>query len=258
VTAEDLKLRRAARQAYPLRSGPRHGFHCRRRAKFKVRPEPVDIRWIHDAFGNCVTFVDFNSSCQILEFETIIRLDHSPGNAPDFRIEDYARFHPFSYAEEEVPDLAAYIRRHHTEDVEVEAWLGKFLSKCVSQPTGQLLMTLNEAIAESFSYRRRGAQGTQTPSETIRSQNGSCRDLALLMNGFVVDLSGNVFRFIDDSIDGRAIDPFGLFANLLEHLLQPLHMIFGLRQVLLEPRLSPASVAFSTISGRDLTIFFSA
>ena len=42
-------------------------------------------------------------------------------------------------------------------------------------------MTLNEAIAESFSYRRRGARGTQTPSETIRSQNGSCRDLALLM-----------------------------------------------------------------------------
>ena len=147
----------------------------------KVTPEPFDIRWIHDVFGNCVTLVDFNSSCQILEFETIIRLDHSPGNAPDFRIEDYARFHPFSYAEEEVPDLAAYIRRHHSEDGEVEAWLGKFLSKCVSQPTGQLLMTLNEAIAESFSYRRRGAQGTQTPSETIRSQNGSCRDLALLM-----------------------------------------------------------------------------
>ena len=149
--------------------------------QLNVTPEPVDIRWIHDAFGNCVTLVDFNSSCQILEFETTIRLDHSPGNAPDFRIEDYARFHPFSYAEEEVPDLAAYIRRHHTEDGEVEAWLGKFLSKGVSQPTGQLLMTLNEAIAESFSYRRRGAQGTQTPSETIRSQNGSCRDLALLM-----------------------------------------------------------------------------
>ena len=59
------------------------------------------------------------------------------------------------------------------------AW--KFLSEGVSQPTGQLLMTLNEAIAESFSYRRRAARGTQTPSETIRSQNGSCRDLALLM-----------------------------------------------------------------------------
>ena len=72
-------------------------------------------------------------------------------------------------------DLAAYIRRHHTEEEEVEAWLGKFLSKGVSQPTGQLLMTLNEAISESFSYRRRSARGTQTPSETLRRQNGTCR-----------------------------------------------------------------------------------
>jgi len=177
------------RYKQPVRLGP-HQLMFRPRDSFdqrlldcqlKVTPEPVDIRWIHDVFGNCVTLVDFNSSCRILEFETIIRLDHSPGNAPDFRIEDYARFHPFSYAEEEVPDLAAYIRRHHTEEGEIEAWLWKFLSKGVSQPTGQLLMTLNEAIAESFSYRRRGARGTQTPSETIRSQNGSCRDLALLM-----------------------------------------------------------------------------
>jgi transglutaminase-like putative cysteine protease len=152
-------------------------LHC----QLKVTPKPVDIRWIHDVFGNCVTLVDFNSSCETLEFETIIRLDHTPGNAPDFRIEDYARFHPFSYAEEEVPDLAAYIHRHHDEEGEVEAWLNKFLSKGVSQPTGQLLMTLNEAIAESFSYQRRSARGTQTPSETLRRQNGTCRDLAFLM-----------------------------------------------------------------------------
>jgi hypothetical protein len=32
-------------------------------------------------------------------------------NAPDFRIEDYARTHPFAYAEEELPDLRAYITR---------------------------------------------------------------------------------------------------------------------------------------------------
>ena len=77
-------------------------------------------------FGNCVTLIDFNSCCETLEFDTIIRLDHTPENAPDFRIDDYARLHPFSYAEEEA-DLAAYIRRHHDEEGEVEAWLGKFL-----------------------------------------------------------------------------------------------------------------------------------
>ena len=167
--------------SHQLMFRPRDSFDQRLLdCQLKVTPEPVDIKWIHDVFGNCVTLVDFNSSCQTLEFETTIRLDHSPRNVPDFRIENYARFHPFSYAQEEVPDLAAYLRRHHADDGEVEAWLGKFLNK-TSQPTGQLLMTLNEAVAESFSYHRRGAQGTQTPSETIRSQTGSCRDLALLM-----------------------------------------------------------------------------
>jgi Transglutaminase-like superfamily len=42
-------------------------------------------------------------------------------------------------------------------------------------------MTLNEAIADGFSYVRRTAPGTQTPGETLRSRKGSCRDFALLM-----------------------------------------------------------------------------
>jgi hypothetical protein len=42
-----------------------------------------------------------------------IRLEHAPENAPDFRIEDYARSHPFVYARDELPDLDAYMRRHH-------------------------------------------------------------------------------------------------------------------------------------------------
>jgi transglutaminase-like putative cysteine protease len=168
--------------SHQLMFRPRDSFDQRLLdCQLKVAPEPADVRWIHDVFGNCVTFVDFNSSCRTLEFETTIRLDHSPGNAPDFRIEEYARFHPFSYAEEELPDLAPYMRCHHVDDGELGQWLGKFLSENLSQPTGQLLMTLNQAIAQSFSYQRRSARGTQLPSETLRYQSGTCRDLALLM-----------------------------------------------------------------------------
>jgi len=63
--------------------------------------------------------------------------------------------HPFSYADDELPDLNAYIQRHYREDVEVEDWLSKFVSSGFRTPTGQLPMTLNEAVAESFSYKRR-------------------------------------------------------------------------------------------------------
>jgi len=42
-------------------------------------------------------------------------------------------------------------------------------------------MTLNEAIADGFSYSRRIAPGTQSPVETLRLRSGTCRDFALLM-----------------------------------------------------------------------------
>jgi transglutaminase-like putative cysteine protease len=149
--------------------------------RLTIRPEPAEIRWIHDVSGNCVTLVEFDASSDLLEFDTTIQLDHTPENTPDFRIEDYAREHPFSYSASELPDLEPYIRRHHPDDGAVEDWLSKFVPADAKRPTGQLLMTLNEAIAESFSYRRRTMRGTQTPTETLWSQQGTCRDFALLM-----------------------------------------------------------------------------
>jgi transglutaminase-like putative cysteine protease len=149
-------------------------------SRLTVTPDPHEVRWIHDVFGNCVTLVDFSEKTRLLKFESIIRLEHTPENAPDFRIEDYARSHPFAYAVEELPDLTAYMRRDRPGS-EVEDWLAKFVTTGISRPTGQLLMTLNEAIAEGFSYKRRASRGTQTPGETLQSQQGTCRDFALLM-----------------------------------------------------------------------------
>ena len=126
----------------PIRPGP-HQLLFRPRDSFDqhlldcrlgVIPEPSEIRWIHDVFGNCLTLVDFNTKCELLEFETFIRLEHTPENAPDFRIEDYARSHPLSYSDDEAPDLAAYIRRHHPQDTEVEEMVRKVRSER-RQPT---------------------------------------------------------------------------------------------------------------------------
>ena len=49
--------------------------------RLKVTPEPAEIRWLHDVFGNCVTLVDFAASSEVLKFESVIRLDHTPENA---------------------------------------------------------------------------------------------------------------------------------------------------------------------------------
>lgn len=151
--------------------------------KIDITPKPSKVRWIHDVFGNCVTLVQFSGATEMLEFDSEIKLDHTPENAPDFQIEDYAREHPFDYSADEKPDLQAYLQRQFTEaDQALDHWLGSFLiSRTSKQPTGQLLMTLNEAIAQGFSYVRRTEPGTQEPSVTLRTQRGTCRDFALLM-----------------------------------------------------------------------------
>ena len=159
----------------PIRPGlhqlmfrPRDSFDQRLlECRLQITPQPIEVRWIHDVFGNCITLVDFDTETTSLSFETLIRLDHTPENTPDFRIEEYARTHPFAYADEEMPDLSPYIRRQHS-DRSIKQWLAKFFAARGSMPTGQVLMTLNEAIAESFSYKRRTrrSSGKKAPAET--------------------------------------------------------------------------------------------
>jgi transglutaminase-like putative cysteine protease len=62
-----------------------------------IKPEPASLRWLHDAFGNCVTLAKFNRRSSELQFESKIQLEHSPLMTPDFQTEEYAKSYPFSY-----------------------------------------------------------------------------------------------------------------------------------------------------------------
>ena len=77
-----------------------------------ITPEPVDIHWVHDVFGNCVAFARFGRRAQELCFESTIRLDHTPSHALNFRMEEYAETYPFTYNAEDMPDLLRSIERH--------------------------------------------------------------------------------------------------------------------------------------------------
>ena len=44
-------------------------------SRLAVTPDPVEICWIHDVFGNCVTLIDFAEPTRLLKFE----LDHPFG-----------------------------------------------------------------------------------------------------------------------------------------------------------------------------------
>jgi len=152
-------------------------------ARLQIAPEPSSVRWVHDAFGNCVTIAQFaGAEADELRFESSMWLDHSPSNAPDFQIEGYARTYPFSYSPDEMPDLASAITRQYPDaDGSVERWARRFLRAGKPTDTGMLLMTLTYAFKETFSYERRSEPGTRPPALTLKLGRGSCRDLALLM-----------------------------------------------------------------------------
>jgi transglutaminase-like putative cysteine protease len=164
-------------------------------ARLAIEPVPSDLRWLHDAFGNCVAVATFDTRATELRFESEIKLEHTPSRLPDLQIEPRVAAFPFSYDEDELPDLLPYIsRRYPDSENEVRRWVNRFLRDGRPNETGALLMTLTAAIQESFAYIRRSEPGTQDPVLTLKLGHGSCRDLALLMMEAVREL-GMAARF---------------------------------------------------------------
>ncbi len=151
-------------------------------ASLAIDPHPKRLRWIHDVFDNCVAIADFDGVTRKLTVESNITLAHNPFEGAEFLLDDRARFYPFAYDGEEMPDLARSIERHFPDPSgELDRWVRRFLHQGQLTETGKLLMTLNYAIKESLSYERRLEKGTQSPLQTLARRNGSCRDFATLM-----------------------------------------------------------------------------
>jgi transglutaminase-like putative cysteine protease len=147
-----------------------------------IVPEPTQIRWLHDVFGNFVAVASFDARADELSFTSNIGLEHMPSNLADLQIEPKATPYPFSYGEDELPDVLPFMtRRYPDPHSAVERWVRRFLRRGRSNQTGALLMTLTAAIKESFVYMRRSEPGVHEPGLTLRLGHGSCRDLALLM-----------------------------------------------------------------------------
>ncbi|MGD0673750.1 MAG: transglutaminase N-terminal domain-containing protein, partial [Candidatus Binatus sp.] len=81
-----LSVRHITRYAYkvPVRFGD-HRLMCRPRDSFDQRliefrldilPQPKDVRWLHDTFGNCIAVASFSGEAEELVFDTRIVLDH--------------------------------------------------------------------------------------------------------------------------------------------------------------------------------------
>jgi transglutaminase-like putative cysteine protease len=164
--------------------------------RLAITPEPSELRWVHDVFGNCVAIARFSGRAAELTFDSTIRLDHEATNAVEFQIEDCARTYPFTYGAEESPDLMRSIERQYLDPGrDIDRWARQFLRRQGPTDTRELLAAMIQAIKEPFTYVSRSEFGTQDPLETLRLGSGSCRDFAVLMMEAVRSL-GLAARFV--------------------------------------------------------------
>ena len=150
--------------------------------QLKITPEPSDLRWVHDVFGNSVALARFAGRARELRFESIVTLDHTPYHALDFRLDPHAETYPFGYDSDEIPDLARSIERHYPDpDRVVDRWARRFLNVAGPTRTMDMLSAMTKAIRRDFTYIARYDGAIQDPARTIKLGSGTCRDFALLM-----------------------------------------------------------------------------
>jgi transglutaminase-like putative cysteine protease len=149
-------------------------------ADLRISPEPTNLRFVQDAFGNNVGIAQFSRRSMELSFESVVCVEHSPCDG--FVLEDAGRSLPADYSAGELRDLAPYLERHQLEPIdEVGRWTRQLLLPSGAIGPFELLTRLSQAIHDWFLYKRREAKGIQPPIETLRLGHGSCRDFAMLM-----------------------------------------------------------------------------
>jgi transglutaminase-like putative cysteine protease len=163
-------------------------------SELEIRPEPNQLSWTRDTFGNHVATARFADRASELRFESIIRLDHAPAGFPQADIEDFARTYPFAYRAEDSPGLARFIapRSPHPR---LNRWAARFLREDGSADTCDLLVGMTRTINRTFKHVARHEKGIQDPVRTLKLASGSCRDLAVLMIATLRSL-GIATRFV--------------------------------------------------------------
>jgi transglutaminase-like putative cysteine protease len=177
-------------------------------ARLDITPAPVQLRWVHDVFGNNVAIARFSGRAKELTFDSTLRLDHAHQDAPDIEpcLEDYARVYPFSYEPAEMADLLRSIERHYPDPShQLDRWARSFLRTDGPTSTWGMLTAMTQQIRWQFTYQVRREPGIQSPTETLRRGTGTCRDFAVLMMEAVRCL-GLAARFVSGYIHVRGGD----------------------------------------------------
>jgi transglutaminase-like putative cysteine protease len=185
-----VRHRTEYRYGHAVSLGP-HRLMCRPRDSHDLRlidtgiaisPQPVELRWMHDVFGNSIAIASFDQPAAELVFESTFRAEHFPLPERTLVLDDYAITLPLSYSASEAVDLGASRARQYPDpEHKLDAWVKALLDKTPGTKTLDVLMAMIAAIKSEFDYKRREEVGVQPPVATLELGSGSCRDFAVFM-----------------------------------------------------------------------------
>ena len=104
--------------------------------RLEISPQPKALRWIHDVFGNSVGIAKFETRSDRLTFNSVVTIEHMPTDGAQLSPDDEAYLYPFSYDEDELPDLQRAMHRLFPDRKgELEGWARQFTDRVTRIPT---------------------------------------------------------------------------------------------------------------------------
>lgn len=184
----DLRIRHRTNYRYrqPVELGP-HRLMLRPREALDLKLRSSDITvtpdatvtWANDVAGNAVATVTFGIPSDTLVIDSVTHVELSAAGYPIFDIAASAISFPFRYSDDEWTDLGALTVRQHPDGDRLKNWAQEFVAGYPTD-TLSLLKDINDGVGAGVTYQAREDEGTQSPSQTLSSGLGSCRDLATL------------------------------------------------------------------------------
>ena len=161
-----------------------------------VAPQPSELRWMHDVFGNSILVISFADKSNSLVFESTFRAEHFPIPEQTIWVEPYAQQLPFNYSAEDSADLACTKERQFPDpEHAIDQWAKFHVDTTPERNTLNVLIAMTRAVKSDFFYARREDTGVQEPTETLSRKSGSCRDFAVFMMEAVRSI-GLAARFV--------------------------------------------------------------
>ncbi|MGE0621499.1 MAG: transglutaminase domain-containing protein [Pseudomonadales bacterium] len=183
--------------------------------RFSVNTSPpARVSWVTDALSNNVTVLEFDEGGTELAITFEFRGIHlGVGGLVSSPVLDRAAELPVQYTPDEWADLAMYLQPQAPDAEGLVADVARRLVAFEKNLTVDVIQRLMKEIYTRLTYQSREAEGTQTPTETLKTKSGTCRDYAWLMIEILRRL-GLACRFVsgylyDASLDGGEVGATG-------------------------------------------------